>query len=165
MTDSAAPRAVPGKKHKIVISCKDGAVTKGYLCTDASAELKSLDEDARFQFPEALEACVPEDGSELNVDWSHVKAVFFVSSFEGDREHRSMRFYTSGPELQTLWVEIGFRDGEIIEGCIRNSLHHLKDGGFFLHPSTPGGNNLLIYVNKEAVVSYRVLGVRSMDNL
>jgi hypothetical protein len=98
------------------------------------------------------------------VDWSQIKAVFFVSSLKGDSEQETVRFYTSGPEVQSIWVEIVFSDGEVIEGCIRNSLHHLKDDGFFLRPSTPGGNNLLIYVNKSAIVSFRVLDVRTMEN-
>jgi hypothetical protein len=163
MIDSASSKEVHGIQHKIVITGQDGAISKGYLYA-ASADLRSLDGNSPFQFHKAVDSCVSEDGTKFDMDWSEIKAVFFVSSFEGDREHKPMRFYTSGPELQSLWVEIVFRDGEIIEGCIRNSIQHLKDDGFFLHPSTPGSNNLLIYVNKAAIVSYRVLGVRTMDN-
>lgn len=164
MTDTAALKAVLGNRHKIVITSQDGSVTKGYFCSDLPADLNLLEGNSQFEFHKLLELCVSESGAKFNADLSRTKAVFFVTSFEGDHEHRPMRFYTSGPELQSLWVEIVFRDGEVIEGCIRNSLHHLKDDGFFLHPSTPGSNNLLIYVNKDAIVSYRVLGVRTVDN-
>ncbi len=81
-----------------------------------------LDGDSQFQFHKVLGTCISEDESPCDVDWSKIKAVFFVSSFEGDREHQPVRFYTSGPELQNLWVEVVFTDGEIIEGSIRNSL-------------------------------------------
>jgi hypothetical protein len=158
MTDSATSNELPGM-HKIIVTGQDGTVlTKGYFCAEASTDLRSLDGNSQFQFPKVLDTCIPQDGTKFDVDWSQI-----VSSFEGNRDLQPMRFYTSGPELQSLWVEVVFRDGEIIEGCIRNSLHHLKDDGFFLHPSTPG-NNLLVYVNKSAIVSYRVLGVRTMDD-
>ena len=163
MTESATSKEV-ANKHKVVITCQDGAVIRGYYCAEAPADLKLLDGNSQFQFHKVSGTCISENGSKCDVDWSKIKAVFFVSSFEGNREHQPVRFYTSGPELQNLWVEIVFADGEIIEGCIRNSLHHLKGDGFFLHPSTPGSNNSLIYVNKAALVSYRVLGVRTMDN-
>jgi hypothetical protein len=163
MTESSTSTEV-SNKHKVVITSQNGSVVRGYYCADAPADLKVLDGNSQFHFHKVLGTCISEDETQFDVDWSQLKAVFFVSSFEGDREHQPLRFYTSGPELQNLWVEIVFTDGEIIEGCIRNSLHHLKGDGFFLHPSTPGGNNLLIYVNKAALVSYRVLGVRTMDN-
>ena len=73
----------------------------------------------------------------LEIDWSQVKAVFFVATFEGDREFEAVRFFTSG-QGQTIWVEIVFADGEIIEGCIRNSLHHLKYDGFCSSSVYPG---------------------------
>jgi len=161
MTESATSKAV-ANKHKVVITGQDGSVIRGYYCSEAPADLKLL--DSQLQFHKILGTCISENGSECAVDWSNIKAVFFVSSFEGDSEHQPVRFYTSGPELQNLWVEVVFTDGEIIEGSIRNTLHHLMGDGFFLHPSTPGSNNSLIYVNKAALVSYRVLGVRAMDN-
>ena len=90
---------------------------------------------------------------------SKIKAIFFVSSFEGDRDHEPVRFYHSGPSPKLIWAEVAFHDGEIVEGFVQNSLHHLLGDGFFLTPSSPGGNNRLIYVNKAAIASYRVLGV------
>jgi len=165
MSDFAASKEKAVKEHKIVVTRQDGTIVRGYYRPDAGVDLTALDGNSQSQSHGLLDACVSENGTKFDLDWSRVKAVFFVSSFEGDREHHPLRFYTSGPELQRLWVEVVFSDGEIIEGCIRNSLHHLKDDGFFLHPSSPGGNNLLIYVNKAALVSYRVLGVRTMDDV
>ncbi len=159
MKDSGRSKEEAEKKHKVVISRQDGTVIKGYVYSEVPVDLNSLPGNLQFHFHEMLETCVSEDGTQLDVNWSQVKAFFFVSSFEGDRDYKSVRFSSSGPEIKIIWVEIVFQDGEVVEGYMSNSLHHLKDDGFFLCPSTPGSNNLLIYVNKSAIVSYRVLGL------
>lgn len=165
MKDTTAPEEIVVKNHKVVISLQDGTIIRGHFRLETPANLNSIMGDLHSNFQEALgTCCLSENGTALDLDWSQVKAVFFVSSFKGDCEHESVRFYTGGPEVQSIWVEVGFRDGEVIEGFIRNSLHHLEDSGFFLRPSTPGSNNLLLYVNKSAIVSYRVLGVRALEN-
>lgn len=161
MKDFAASEEEAEKKHKIVIAQRDGTVTRGYFLSEISTGLDSLSNDPQSRFREAFASrYISGDGGPLDIDWSQVKAVFFVSTYEGDRGHEPVRFYGNGPQIECIWVEVVFHDGEVIEGCIRNSLRHLVDDGFFLHPSTPGGNNLLIYVNKAALQSYRVLGVR-----
>jgi hypothetical protein len=150
--------------HKIIVGLLDGTVIKGFVRANEPRDLKALARDAHPPFNDLDVSYLSDDGRPLDVDRSQIKAVFFVSSFKGDREHQPVRFYTNGPEIGSLWVEVGFRDGEIIEGCIQNSLAHLNSDGFFLQPSEPGGNNLLIYVNKAAIISYRVLGVRALDD-
>ncbi len=162
MKDCGDPKEEVVKKHRVVISRQDGAVIKGYVYSEVPVDLNSLIGDAQFHFHEMLGTCVSEDGTQLDVNWSQVKAVFFVSSFEGNRDYKTVRFSCSGPEIEIIWVEIVFQDGEVVEGYIRNSLHHLENNGFFLTPSTPGSNNLLMYVNKAAIVSYRVLGLPTM---
>jgi hypothetical protein len=163
MTDSAASQEEAVRRQKVVIRKQDGTLIRGYYCSDAPADLSLIAGSSQSQFHKMQGTCVSEAGTPLEVDWSQVKAVFFVATFEGDRDFEAVRFFTSG-QVQTIWVEIVFTDGEIIEGCIRNSLHHLKYDGFFLRPSTPGSNNLLIYVNKAAIVSFRVLGVRTQED-
>ncbi|SRR6266568_4663685 len=152
-------------QHKVVITRQDGTVAKGYYCAESASDLNSFVRNLHSCFHEALTRCyISEDETQPEIDWSQVKAVFFVASFQGDSERDSVRFYTSGPEIQSIWVEIGFNDGEVIEGCVRNSLDHLRDDGFFLCPSSPESNNLLMYVNKSAIVSYRVLGFRMLED-
>lgn len=163
--DFAVPAEAAVKKHKVVITRQDGTVTKGFFCTEAPADLNSLIRKSQSDFQKTLDrGYISEDETKLEVDWSQMKAVFFVSSFKGDSDRDSVRFYTSGPEVQSIWVEIGFRDGEVIEGCVRNSIQHLQEDGFFLYPSTPDSNNLLIYVNKAAILSYRVLGLQTLED-
>jgi hypothetical protein len=97
----------------------------------------------------------------VQVALSDIKAVFFVKSFRGDPKRKNLRFYTNGPSVGAIWAEIRFNDNEIIEATIDNSAEHLMGEGVLLHPSDAGSNNLLVYVNKSAISSYRVLGVRA----
>jgi hypothetical protein len=97
------------------------------------------------------------------LEWSDVKAVFFVSDFQGSPERHPVLFYSRGPEVGDIWAEVTFHDGEVIEGYVSNDLHHLNANGFFLRPTDPGGNNLLIYVNKSSLKGYRVLGVLTTE--
>jgi hypothetical protein len=165
MKQNAVATNAAGTKHKIVITRQDGTVTKGYFCAESPVDLNSFVRNLHSCFHEELhKRYIADEQDQPELDLSQLKAVFFVSSFQGDNERDSVRFYTSGPEVQNIWVEIGFNDGEVIEGCVRNSLDHLKDDGFFLYPSSPESNNLLLYVDKSAIVSYRVLGFRMLDD-
>ncbi len=163
MSEPSAVKDAAAEKHKIVITKQDSSVVKGYL-RSAMPSVHELG-DSHFCFHEVLaEHGVGVDGAPIDVDWSTVKAVFFVSTFEGNRDQETVRFYANGPQVGKIWVEIVFHDGEVIEGCVQNSLRHLKDDGFFLLPSTPGSNNHLIYVNKASIVGYRVLGIRMPED-
>jgi hypothetical protein len=163
--DFAPPAEIAIKKHKVVITQQDGSVIKGYFCQETPVDLNSIAGNLHSCFREALTTCyLCENDTNLAVDWAQVKAVCFVSSLKGDYEPESARLYAGGPEIPNIWVEVVFHDGEVIEGYVRNSLHHLEDNGFFLRPSTPGSNNRLIYINKVAIMSYRVLGVRMFEN-
>jgi hypothetical protein len=57
-------------------------------------------------------------------------------------------------------VRLQFRDGEVMEGIIYNSIRYLVDPGFFLLPTDPDSNNRLVYVRKSWLSDYRVLGMR-----
>jgi hypothetical protein len=164
MASSTTLKETAGKGQKVVFTCQDGTVIKGYFLSEVPDDLNWLARESQLRFDELLALCVSEDGRKLDVGQSKVKAVFFVSSFKGDKEYKPVRFYSSGPEPHSVWVEVVFVDGEVVEGCVQNSIHHLKNDGFFLLPSSPGDNNLLIYVNKAAIAKFRVLGVRMMDN-
>ncbi len=165
MKQNAVTANTADTKHKIVITRHDGTVTKGYFCAESPVDLNSVVRDLHSGFREELrKRYISEEPGQPELDLSQLKAVFFVSSFQGDNERDSVRFYASGPEIQNIWVEIGFNDGEVIEGCVRNSIDHLRDDGFFLFPSTPESNNLLMYIEKSAIVSYRVLGFRMLDD-
>ncbi len=91
-----------------------------------------------------------------------VKAVFYVNSFEGDSEHQSLNFHSRAPIVHGIWVRLQFRDGEVMEGIVHNSIRYLVDPGFFLLPTDPDSNNRLVYVRKSWLADHRVLGMRKL---
>jgi hypothetical protein len=150
-------------EHKVVICYLDGRRVRGHLRTEAATSIDTLLQRAERTL-EAETIFCPLDGEPHTLELSQAKALFFVKTFEGNPRQEKIRFYENGPEVGLLWVEIQFQDGEVEEGAIYNSIHHLVQSGFFLQPSDPGSNNRLIYVNKSAITGYRVLGVRAMDS-
>lgn len=150
--------------HRVVVRLQNGTVIKGHF--PAMDSIRALAADGGFlsSFFDHKSGFIPKGystGHELK--WPEVKAVFFVTSFEGDRALEKVHFYGQGPEIKTIWVEITFRDGEVIEGYMKNALPKLGEGGFFLRPSNTESNNLLAFVNLSAVACFRVLGVSTSD--
>ena len=151
-------------EHNVVICYLDGSRRRGTLRTEERTSIDSLlDKTDRTLESENAIFC-PEGGEPGKLDLSQAKALYFVKTFEGDDKREKIRFYANGPEVGLLWVEVQFLDGEVEEGAIHNSIHHLVQNGFFLHPSDPESNNRLLYVNKSAIARYRVLGVRAIDS-
>jgi hypothetical protein len=88
-----------------------------------------------------------------------VKAIFFVKSFEG-RWHDDLRFHDHLPAPECLWIRATFQDGEVIEGLINNHCQHVVHDGFYMFPIDPEGNNVLMYVLKNQLRDFQVLGLR-----
>jgi hypothetical protein len=93
---------------------------------------------------------VPLDGA---------KAIFFVKTFEG-KSHDDLRFHDHLPAPDCLWVRATFHDGEVIEGLIANNPTYVLHPGFYMSPIDPEGNNWLIYVLKNKLKNFQVLGLR-----
>jgi hypothetical protein len=89
-----------------------------------------------------------------------VKAIFFVKSFEG-KWHDDLRFHDHLPAPDCLWVRATFHDGEVIEGLIGNNPNYVLHPGFYMSPIDPEGNNWLIYVLKNSLKDFQVLGLRA----
>jgi hypothetical protein len=89
-----------------------------------------------------------------------VKAIFFVKSFEG-KWHDDLRFHDHLPPPECLWVRATFHDGEVIEGLISNNCHHVVHAGFYMFPIDPEGNNWLMYILKNKLKNFQILGLRA----
>jgi hypothetical protein len=89
-----------------------------------------------------------------------VKAIFFVKSFEG-RWHDDLRFHDHLPPQDCLWIRATFQDGEVIEGLISNDGQYVVQAGFYMFPIDPEGNNLLMFVLKNRLRDFQVLGLRA----
>lgn len=151
-------------EHKVVICYRNGNRLRGLLRIEAHTSLESLLDQTDRSLEGGMTSFCPEGGEPEALDLREAKALYFVKTFEGDSKREKIRFYENGPEVGLLWVEVQFMDDEVEEGAVHNSIHHLVQDGFFLHPSDPESNNQLVYVKKSAIKKYRVLGLRAIDS-
>ncbi|MGO9147193.1 MAG: DUF6982 domain-containing protein, partial [Desulfomonilia bacterium] len=77
------------------------------------------------------------------INKSELKALFFVKTFEGNREYRERKSFNEGDQ-QGQRVEVTFKDGEVLQGSALNYDPQLP--GFFLMPVDRYSNNIRIYV-------------------
>jgi hypothetical protein len=155
--------------HENAVPCQDpvvircGArVIKGHLesppWNSADDALRSLPGETHDVFRiRILESNVIEE-----VPAKDISAVFFVSTFHGEPARNVLRFHAEEPVLPGVWIQVKFHNGEVIEGIVENSIRFLMDPGFFLRPTDPGGNNKLVYVMKNGLVEYHVLGLTKL---
>jgi len=149
------------RSEKVVIQMGSRAV-RGYLDTPALDTVEDLLSHAPHGAPESFR--LRHLGSDLieEIPAKDIKAVFYVNSFEGDSDHKELNFHSRAPIVHGIWVRLQFKDGEVMEGIIYNSIRYLVDPGFFLLPTDPDSNNRLVYVQKSWLADYRVLGMRRL---
>jgi len=150
--------------YRIVIRYEDHAV-RGFA---EASELGSIEQLLRNDPSSSLDTIrlklVDTEASE-DVSTKNAKAVFFVKTFDGDLRHRALHFHENAPIVQGLWVRVSFHDGETIEGIISNSRDFVLEHGFFMMPTDPNGNNRLIYVLKDRLKDFNVLGMRNAPKM
>ncbi len=136
---------------------------KGYLENDFQHVSSSILKGENEQFPNHVSLRIPPeqpDAGSTKVFLEQTKALFFVDSFEGIQGYREVKFFSSTPEVEGLWVRVTFHDSETIEGIIHNSIPFVTNPGFFMKPPDPHSNNKMIYVVKNSMREFRVLGVQ-----
>jgi hypothetical protein len=132
------------ERNRIVAHFKDGTLLKGY--TQDFIPQREI-----FTVTSAYER---ENISEVNaVD---LKAVFFVKSFEGNKDYVERKTFDDFDAfgLRGLKIKIIFFDGEIIRGMSFDYSKHYR--GFFLIPVDPKSNNEMIYVVSSSLVDIAV---------
>ena len=85
-----------------------------------------------------------------------------MKDFDGDQQHKNLRFYKGAPIIHGVWIRLEFTDGEIMEGLVYNTIRFLADPGFFILPTDPYSNNRLVYVVKSWLKDCRILGLRNI---
>jgi len=143
---------------KIVAHLRDGKLIKGFA--DASLAAPAEAASNSHDLPPTLLLRSP-DQRQHQVDLASLKALFFVKSFEGRHDYSEVKFFSSQPQMQGIWVRIVFQDGEVCEGVVYNSLGFLIHPGFFLKPPDPHSNNEMVWVAKASLTEFRVLGIRN----
>ncbi len=149
------------KFDKVVVHT-GGRVCKGYIESQEWEELEGLLVQGLRRLPDVIRLRRAEDDEPQEIAVKDLKAVFFVKSFDGQGNRNDLKFFSNAPMVHGIWVQLQFKDGEIMEGIVLNGMQHLVEPGFFVHPTDPDANNKLIYVLKAALADFRVLGVRSL---
>jgi hypothetical protein len=107
-------------ENKVVVRFRDGGMVKGF--THDFNPNKEL-----FHVTEAQDG-----GKIIEVSTSLLKAVFFVKTFEGNKNHRGTDDFTaeSLKNVPGLKVKIAFSDGEVMYGSSHGYTPERK--GFFI---------------------------------
>lgn len=100
-----------------------------------------------------------ENGNESDFPLKDLKAVFFVREFSGDPAYDEVIFLRKDKPRPWLWAHVEFEDGEVIEGRIKNEediVNHAE--GFFLWLSDEFANSESVYVIKDFIRKFRIMG-------
>ncbi len=151
--------AAPREELKVVAHLDNRRLIKGFI-EDGPDAVHVRQRSAHIVPPDRVR--VRRDGTNESVDirLDEIKALFFVKTFDGSRTYSEVKFFTAHPDVPGLWVRLKFKDNEVTEGVVFNSLHFLVNTGFFLKPPDPGSNNELVYVHKRSLLDFKILGVR-----
>jgi len=144
---------------KVVAHLRNGEVVKGHLEVASPADAEKLLDQAFSSSTCQVPIRLPASGDDVSVALEELKALFFVRTFEGRKEHREVRFFEKNPPIKGLWVGVRFYDGEYLEGIVRNALYLLVSPGFILKPPDAESNNQSLYIVKHSLTEFRVLGV------
>ena len=141
----AKNRAATSTLKKVAVLYLDQTVVKGYLSPSALGREDTFD-------------LLTTDGEHRPISLKEVKSVYFVREFtESFAPER--KSFLSRPKLDGLWVRLRFRDEDTIEGIVSNDLLDLLDAGVHLTPPDLHGNNLRMFIPREALSEMKVLGV------
>jgi hypothetical protein len=131
-------------EERVVFRFLDGRLLKGYL--------------EEFHPQQDRMVLRETSGALRQARLSELKAVFFVKSFEGQRQHReSKSFRARGRRGRKVFIR--FKDGESLTGYTLGDipwrhgffLGGSAEPGFFMYPTDQDSNNIKIYVVASAV--------------
>jgi len=127
--------------HKVVVRYKNGTVVKG-TTSDFAPNHTTF----------TLNHEPPVAGGPATIAIEELKAIFFVHSFQGNREYREQKLRIPEGTIGRRYL-LTFTDGETMRGTALGV--NLSRHGFLLFPSDPGGNNKRIFVMHSAVKELR----------
>jgi hypothetical protein len=136
------------ERRKVIARKTNGEILKGYV--DTAPESVKEDKITVISLTDEI----------IKIPKRSVKALFFVKKFSGNKEYSEVKFFENQPKIDGLWVRVTFYDDELIEGIVSNTIRFLLDDGFYLKPPDPNSNNRLMYIVKEALKDFTVLGVQ-----
>ena len=131
---------------KVCVRCFDGQIIAGYASPQS------------FLRPEGAEI-LDRSAQVRLISYQDIRAVLFVREFEDDPDAKQRKVFQARPKSGGLWIRMGFRDGEILEGILPNNLLQLSDHGVMVTPPDPNANTHKIFVPRAALEELKVLGV------
>ncbi len=135
-------------EERVVIKFLDGTIMKGYL-----RDFSEKSHELILQEPDTAAVHV--------IRSDHLKAIFFVKSFEGNHQYNEKKTYgIRKPRGHRTFIK--FIDGEDLVGFLEGGLpwdkgfflsHHTINNlkGFFLLPADEGSNNIRVFIFAHAV--------------
>ena len=132
---------------KVILHFLDGIVVKG--CTQDFNQTRPC---FHFQINNTSEN---SNDKSMLIEVKDLKALFFVKTFEGNKEYDERKEFITGDLAQGRKVEVTFLDGESIQGSMVG--YDPQRPGFFLLPVDQGSNNIRIFVVTSAVTNLRFL--------
>jgi hypothetical protein len=131
-------------RNQVVVRYLDGRIEKGY-----THDFTPL----RDTFHLTLE---DGSGTVLDIHIDELKAIFFVKTFQGDRNYVEKKFFEQVDQsrFRGLKMRVVFKDGEIVRGISLG--YNEKKKGFFLIPVDPDCNNDRIYIIASACKDIKV---------
>ncbi len=123
--------------NKVVLHYKTGNVVKG-MTHDFVAE------KPKFHL-------IHQDGHIEEIETEKLKAVFFVKSYEGNKDYQDVKGFSKIDPVtfRGMKIKVTFQDNEVIYGATLG--YNKTRKGFFVLPADPESNNIRIYVVASAV--------------
>lgn len=113
---------------------------------------------ASYLNPQGIEL-LSVNGNAVVIPYDEVKAVHFVRDFHNGPVRLERTTFLTRPKVSGLWVRLLFRDRDMIEAVLTNSLLHLEPHGFTVTPPDSASNTQRLFVPKTALIELQVLGV------
>jgi len=141
---------------KIVVKYNDGTIIKGYT-TDFNP---SKDIFHIYLVDEELETAKDE---KVEIKLDAIKAVFFVKSFQGNKDYKKVRTFEghSSGSLSQRKIIVIFKDGENFYGTTHS--YSPERSGFFVFPIDEEDNNDRVFVPRSALEKVHVKKFGSDD--
>lgn len=133
-------------ENKIVVRYRDGKIKKGHTY------------DFFPNRPVFHLTAMEGEQEIIEINLSELKALFFVKSFEGSKDHPRFDDQAISERLKTmpgLKLEVTFFDGEKMYGTSQGYDPTRK--GFFLFLADQDVNDERVFVIKESTISVKVL--------
>ncbi|MCL5023838.1 MAG: hypothetical protein M1497_10815 [Nitrospirae bacterium] len=131
--------------------CLDGRLVKGYI-----GDFLPSDETVSLE---------DESSRTLTFAVDDLKAIFFVKTYIGDKDHVERKVF-SDPISLGKRIFVKFKDGECMTGYIEGDipwgkgffLEPKRSSGFFLVPVDDKSNNRRVFVVASSVLAVTVMG-------